>query len=111
MIKFDAEKSTQNKEDGMKKVVGSNLSWVVAVHARLYKMSKEQAGDLFTGEDIRATLTEFGLEPNHPNAWGALINGLIIKKVLIPTLLYRPMKDPRSHARKTRVYMLNVWKS
>jgi hypothetical protein len=111
MIEFDAEKSMQNKKDGMEKVAASNLPWMEAVRNRLRIVLKGREGELLTGEDIRATLTELGLEPNHPNAWGSLINTLIKKKVLIPTSQYRPMRDPRSHARSTRIYILNAWKS
>jgi hypothetical protein len=111
MVEFDAVKSMQNKKDGMEKVIASNLSWVEAVRSRLSTILKGREGEFLTGEDIRATLTELGIEPNHPNAWGALVNSLIKKKVLIPTSQYKPMKDPRSHARSTRVYILNAWKS
>ena len=109
MSNFDAEKSKENRDAGIGRVANSNLSWLAAVHDRLRKISKEREGQLVTGEDVRATLTELGLKPNHPNAWGALINGLVKKKVLLPTDVYRPMKDPRSHARSTRVYALSGW--
>jgi hypothetical protein len=111
MIEFDAEKSLQNKKEGMEKVIASNLPWIEAVRERLRTILKGRAGELLTGEDIRAALSELGFEPNHPNAWGALINDLIKKKVLLPTSQYRPMKHPRSHGRATRVYILNTWRS
>jgi hypothetical protein len=109
MNKLDGEKSKKNKDAGIRQVSRSNLNWLIAVHERLRKISKEREGQMVTGEDVRSTLMEFGLEPNHPNAWGALINGLIKKKVLIRTNSYRSMKDPRSHARSTRVYKLAGW--
>lgn len=111
MVDFNAEKSMENKKDGMEKVLNSNLSWVEAVRSRLSTILKEKEGKLLTGEDIRAAFAELGIEPNHPNAWGALVNSLIKKKILIPTSQYKPMKDPRSHARSTRVYILNAWGS
>jgi hypothetical protein len=42
--------------------------------------------------------------PASPNAWGALVNSAVRKAILKPTGHYRPMKDVRSHARKTAVY-------
>jgi hypothetical protein len=111
MTNFDIKKAMQNKEDGVKKVLTSNILWLEAVSAQLRKISKEREGEFLMGEDIRATLMDLGFEPNHPNAWGAMINSLIKKKVLIPTDEYRPTKDPRSHGRKTKVYILTAWKS
>jgi hypothetical protein len=111
MIEFNIEKSMQNKKDGMEKVIASNLSWMEAMRNQLRIILKGREGEFLTGEDIRAALTELGIEPNHPNAWGGLINNLIKKKVLIPTSQYKPMEDPRSHARSTRVYIVNALKS
>jgi len=57
-----------------------------------------------TGEDIRVALTDCGIAPHHPNAWGALTRILILRGMLIPTDEFRHMKSRRSHARMTRVY-------
>jgi hypothetical protein len=57
-----------------------------------------------TGEDIRRMLLPHVGHPASPNAWGALVNSAVRKAILKPTGHYRPMKDVRSHARKTAVY-------
>ena len=58
----------------------------------------------FTGEDIRFFCLHHVEYPKHPNAWGALINTLIKRNIIVPTGEYRPMKDKNSHARSTPVY-------
>ncbi len=61
------------------------------------------AGD-WTGEDVRDRLTAAGIVPHHPNAWGALVSKAVRDKLLTPTGERRPMRGPRSHARRTDVY-------
>ncbi len=58
----------------------------------------------FTGEDLRFYLSRVVGCPAHPNAWGALINTLVRRKIIRPTGEYRAMRDDSSHARKTPVY-------
>ena len=67
------------------------------------QVGRLRAGE-YTGEDIRIRLTRLGLKPKHHNAWGRAIALCITEKLLTPTAKYRPMADPRSHARSTRVY-------
>jgi hypothetical protein len=42
--------------------------------------------------------------PHHHNAWGALVMHMVRTGRLVATGEYRPMKDVKSHARKTPVY-------
>ena len=58
-----------------------------------------------TGEDVRLRCQAAGIEPHHHNAWGALTNELLRRGILEPTDRFVKMKDPRSHARMTRVYI------
>ncbi len=58
----------------------------------------------FTGEDIRFYVSQEIGCPTHPNAYGALINTLVRRKIIKPTGEYRAMRDDSSHARKTPVY-------
>ncbi len=60
--------------------------------------------DKFTGEDIRFQCSRIIGCPAHSNAWGALINTLVRRKIIKPTGEYRAMRDDSSHARKTPVY-------
>jgi len=62
-----------------------------------------KAGE-YTGEDIRIAMQRKGFYPKHHNAWGGAINMCIKELMLIPTARYRPMADPRSHSRSTRIY-------
>lgn len=65
---------------------------------------KLQPGE-YTGEDIRLTCQHWGIEPHHHNAWGALIVKCIKAGVLRNTGRREHMKSPKSHARKTDVYV------
>lgn len=66
-------------------------------------VGRMKTGD-YTGEDIRLAMQKKGIFPHHHNAWGGAINMCIKELMLIPTHRYRPMADPRSHARSTRIY-------
>jgi hypothetical protein len=107
MAIFDAAQSRENRDAGIEQVSNSNAVWLSAAKQMLHKLAKDRDGQEVTGEDVRAILTEIGMTPEHPNAWGALINWMVKRNVLIPTHRYTSMKDPRSHARKTQIYKLN----
>lgn len=57
-----------------------------------------------TGEDIRRECEARGVRPHHANAWGAFVLGLVREGYLESTGRIVPMRDPRSHARKTQLY-------
>jgi hypothetical protein len=96
----------QLKEKGIKEVSEHNENWMgkaLDVSSRFVGLLP--LGDDFTGEDLRLMLesTEVG-SPKHPNAYGALINTLIKRKIIVPTGEHRQMKDRTSHSRSTPVY-------
>ena len=90
------------RDEGIAKVSDNNDNWMQLaimdaegfVHRHL----------CFTGEDIRFYLVQRVGHPGHSNAWGALINTLVRRKIIKPTGEYRAMRDDSSHARKTPVY-------
>ncbi len=90
------------RDEGIAKVSEHNGKWMelcikeAAIFAKCY--------DSFTGEDLRFGLSNGVGLPHHPNAWGALINTLVRRKIIRPTGEYRAMRDDSSHARKTPVY-------
>ena len=67
-------------------------------------------GDEVTGEDLRYAAVEVIGEPHHPNAWGGAIAGAIKSGYIHKTGERRQMKDPKSHARTTDVYITGWWK-
>ena len=92
------------KEKGLKLVRENNENWMANAIALASYYAQFHIGD-FTGEDIRSYCQiKFIGSPKHPNAWGALINTLLKRKIIVPTGEYRPMKDRSSHARSTPVY-------
>ena len=104
---------TQLRDKGMAQVSEHNENWMTkAIEAatewvRIF--GHIAPNDDFTGEDIRMMLITIKVgEPSHPNAYGALINTLLKRKIIVPTGEYRAMKDNTSHARKTPVYKAYV---
>lgn len=67
-------------------------------------MERIRNGTKVTGEDIRLRCERLGIEPHHPNAWGAVVKALLRADRMHATKEYRAMKAPGSHARRTRVY-------
>ena len=96
---FDGQ---QLKEKGIKKVSEHNVNWMERA-LRLAYIWVHLGGD-FTGEDIRLHCEPTLGAPTHSNAWGALINTLIKRKIIVPTGEYRKSKHAEAHARKNAVY-------
>ena len=92
----------QLKEKGIKKVSEHNVNWMERA-LRLAYIWVHLGGD-FTGEDIRLHCEPTLGAPTHSNAWGALINTLIKRKIIVPTGEYRKSKHSEAHARKNAVY-------
>lgn len=67
---------------------------------------RSMKGQELTGEDVRLVLSEKGIVPHHHNAWGALIMSAVKQKILVSTNKLKTMKTPKSHARKTMVYVV-----
>ena len=57
-----------------------------------------------TGEDIRFIAESMNIHPEHHNAWGASINAVLQKGLIVDTGKHTSLKDPSSHARRTPVY-------
>ncbi len=89
------------RDEAIAKVSEHNDKWFSAC---VRKMELYWMDEGFTGEDIRFYLNQEVGCPAHPNAWGALINTLVRRKIIKPTGEYRAMKDDSSHARRTPVY-------
>ena len=89
------------RDEGIAKVSDHNGAWLDLC---VNEVSKSYYEGEFTGEDLRFRLLGSIGHPGHSNAWGALINTLVRRKIIKPTGEYRAMKDDSSHARKTPVY-------
>ena len=89
------------RDEGISKVSDNNEKWMEQCIAWTDALAPS---DPFTGEDLRMYLIRIAGYPTHSNAWGALINTLVRRKIIKPTGEYRAMKDDSSHARRTPVY-------
>ncbi len=91
------------RDEAIANVTEHNGKWMALCVMKM-EQSKWLGDGTFTGEDVRH-YCEYSVGcANHPNAYGALINTLLKRKIIKPTGEYRSMKDDRSHARKTPVY-------
>ncbi len=90
------------RDEAIAKVSEHNETWMeLAIRsAQQFMLEKDD----FTGEDIRFYCSWNIGCPKHPNAYGALINTLLKRKIIKPTGEYRAMRDSMSHARRTPVY-------
>ncbi len=90
------------RDKGIKTVKLHNESWMDLCILAAEKFVAGQA--TVTGEDIRFQCMRTVGYPQHHNAWGALINTLVRRGVIVATGDYRPMRDDTSHARQTPIY-------
>jgi len=94
----------QLRDQGIQQVSEHNENWMEnALTASKRFVFYQGLTGTFTGEDIRFAC-QWLPQPKSSNAWGALINTLIKRKIIVPTGEHRHMKDSRSHARSTPVY-------
>ncbi len=92
------------RDEAIAKVSGNNEKWMERCVEEAEHYSFYGDKDSFTGEDLRFYLSREVGCPAHPNAWGALVNTLVRRKIIKPTGEYRAMRDSTSHARRTPVY-------
>ncbi len=95
------------RDEAIVKVSDNNEKWMELClkEVERFTMQSDEGGEgNFTGEDIRFWCSRTVGCPRHPNAYGALINTLVRRKIIKPTGEWRKMRDDRSHARKTPVY-------
>ncbi len=92
------------RDEGIAKVSEHNESWMDLCIREVTSPGWIDDRINFTGEDIRFRLIGSIGYPDHSNAWGALINTLVKRKIIKPTGEYRAMRDDSSHARRTPVY-------
>jgi len=97
---FDLPASRQERDVAIQQVAENNSDFM---RRGLTIISQLWPGE-YTGEEIRGMLTHFGLAPRHPNVWGALINAAVKRGLLHDTGKTQPMRDVKSHARRTPVY-------
>ncbi len=90
------------RDEGISKVLEHNEPWTEICIEEIGPYL--QFHDSFTGEDIRFYLVARAGHPKSPNAWGALINTLVRRKIIKPTGEWRKMRDESSHCRRTPVY-------
>ena len=84
-------------------VADRNASWLRQAAAEMARIADGAEG---TGEHFRKVLLDRGVPaPQRPHAWGALINTMTKRGVLVRTGDRRPMLDPKAHGRSTDVYV------
>ena len=104
-LNFDA---IQAKQVALRHVSENSGSWMDVFLEGLEKMARANDGMTVTGEKLRMMLEPVVGAPHHHNAWGAAISLAVKKGYAVPTGQYVAMRGPKSHARKTPVYMLRA---
>ena len=100
---FDLFSSRTARNRGVNRVAQHNRQW--REKCQSYILATTFQGTEMSGEDIRRKCQSAGLYPTHHNAWGALIMHLVRSKAFSDTGKRTHMKDKRSHARKTPIYI------
>lgn len=98
---YDLFEGVKLRDAGIAQVAEHNDSWLDNCISAFQAFPLDLS---FTGEDVRMHCELLKLEPRHHNAWGALINVLIKRGMMVATGEYRQMRDKRSHARMTPLY-------
>lgn len=93
---------------GMQQVLSNNVRWSDTAIKLFDSLLHKTRGGHITGEGIRNVLLDHGLDhPNSPNAWGALTNALVrTGRIVHDGTSYEAMREPRSHGRRTPVYVV-----
>jgi hypothetical protein len=106
---LDAIESAKARDEGIEQSTENNSEWISLAFLELEQIAKGIDGwsnleHGFSGEDIRNILTPRIGQPSSPHAWGTLIMHAVRRKIITATGRYVPMRDVKSHARKTPVY-------
>ena len=102
---FDAQASIDLKDQALQQVLdnaGSNfIEQAAAIVPILF------AGQTVLAEDWRLVLSQLGIKPHHPNAWGGLTKSLATRQVISPTDRLAKSKDKHSHARRQPLWLVS----
>ena len=98
---FNSKKAKAARDEGMERVQAHNMAFRDAIAA--FIDTKLPRGWTGIGEDIRRLWT--GIQPHHPNCWGAICNAALKRGTLekIPNAMRRP-EAVKSHSRPTHVF-------
>lgn len=96
---FDYAASVKARDVGLADVTTHNAKWAELILAFIDGLPRGWTG---LGEDIRKLW--YGPQPDHPNAWGAVIRVAVARKLLEKTGARQPMSAVTSHARLTDQY-------
>jgi len=77
---FDRQEADAQKEAGLDKVEKNSERFVDVMRAYARVVARRPPWSV-TSDDLRAYAHRCGLEPNHPNAWGAVFRGAEWKQV------------------------------
>ena len=102
----DLFEGRRRRDEGHDKLTLHGPEFTAAVAGIVRRCSHH--GQKVTGEGVRLLCEHFGLHPHHHNAWGGATMKAVRDGLLVPTGEYEQMRDPRSHARETKVYRVNL---
>lgn len=108
---LDFISSAQARDAGIDQTAQNNREWMALGLLQIEQLAWgsegwANLGNGFTGEDLRRILTPLIGKPSSPHGWGSLCMHAIRRKLIVNTGRYVPMREVKSHARKTAVYQL-----
>jgi hypothetical protein len=99
MSDFDLKQGRAGRDEGMARVIDHNLTFKDQFARFVDHLPRGWIG---TCEDIRQQW--LGLQPDHPNAWGACWNAAKKRGQLLELPSQVHMNGVKAHARKTHLY-------
>ena len=99
----DQSTGEQLKEEGIAKALEGNEAAELCI---AIWVTRHMKGMAVTGEEIRLAVADKCPRPRSGKAWGGIINGMVRHGLLLDTGTSRKMRDPRSHARRTPVWIV-----
>ena len=96
-------KSREERDKALKQVSENSEEWFPKAVAALPTIVGMMPPE-FSPEELRTAMSGVIGNPHHHNAWGALTNTAVRRKLIVPTGNWGQNRKKESHARVTRLY-------
>lgn len=104
-LNLDLNDGTALRDEGIDAV--TREAWARQAREAVIAYIRNKKGQPLLGSDVQRIVRDAGRpEPHHPNAYGALVKGLIQDKLIEPTNMFLPAGHSKAHSRAVRVYLV-----
>ena len=98
---FDLQAGIRGRDDGIERVIGNNECFATTMRGIARIIARRRG--IVTSDDLREIASQYGIQPNHENAWGGIFRG---KEWVCAGFI--KSKLPSNHARTIRTWRLRV---